>query len=76
VIVVVNRSEKKQTRKLFAPMSDLTDGLALRDILPASGGRRVRVRSGSLHLEVDPSDGVVLVPDDEDETMRRFFRGY
>jgi glycosidase len=76
VIVVVNRSEKKQTRKLFAPMSDLTDGLSLCDILPVSGGRRVRVRSGSLHLEVPPADGVVLVPDDEDETMRRFFRGY
>lgn len=77
VIVVVNRSERPQTRKLFAPMSDLTDGLSLRDILAApSGGRRVRVRSGSLHLEVEPAGAVVLVPDDEDETMRRFFRGY
>ncbi len=77
VVVVVNRSERPQTRKLFAPMSDLPDGLALRDILGGdSGGRRVRVRSGSLHLEVEPSGAVVLVPDDEDETMRRFFRGY
>lgn len=77
VIVVVNRSERAQTRKLFAPMSDLPDGLALRDILTSSsGGRRVRVRSGSLHLEVGPASAVVLVPDDEDETMRRFFRGY
>jgi hypothetical protein len=58
-------------------MSDLPDGLSLRDILNAdSGGRRVRVRSGSLHLEVEPSGAVLLVPDDEDETMRRFFRGY
>jgi hypothetical protein len=58
-------------------MSDLPDGLALRDILTSSsGGRRVRVRSGSLHLEVGPASAVVLVPDDEDETMRRFFRGY
>jgi glycosidase len=77
VVVVVNRSERAQTRKLFAPMSDLPDGLSLRDILNAdSGGRRVRVRAGSLHLEVEPSGAVLLVPDDEDETMRRFFRGY
>ena len=77
VVVVVNRSERSQTRKLFAPMSDLPDGLSLRDILASeSGGRRVRVRSGSLHLEVEPAGAVLLVPDDEDETMRRFFRGY
>ena len=58
-------------------MSDLPDGLSLRDILASeSGGRRVRVRSGSLHLEVEPAGAVLLVPDDEDETMRRFFRGY
>jgi len=77
VIVVVNRSEKTETRKLFAPLSDLPDGLALRDILQTStGGRRVRVRSGSLHLQIPPADAVVLVPDDEDEAMRRFFRGY
>jgi len=77
VIVVVNRSERAQTRKLFAPMSDLPDGLSLRDVLSAeTGGRRVRVRSGSLHLEVEPAGAVLLVPDDEDETMRRFFRGY
>jgi glycosidase len=77
VIVVVNRSERPQVRKLFAPMSDLTDGLTLRDVLAAeTGGRRVRVRSGSLHLEVEPAGAVLLVPDDEDEAMRRFFRGY
>jgi glycosidase len=76
VLVVVNRSDLPQTRKLFAPMSDLTDGIALRDALVGKAGRRVRVRSGSLHLEVEPLGGVVLVPDDEDETMRRFFRGY
>jgi glycosidase len=77
VVVVVNRSERAQVRKLFAPMSDLPDGLTLRDVLPAeSGGRRVRVRAGSLHLEVEVAGAVVLVPDDEDETMRRFFRGY
>jgi glycosidase len=77
VVIVVNRSDRPQLRKLFAPMSDLPDGLTLRDVLPAeSGGRRVRVRSGSLHLEVEASGAVVLVPDDEDETMRRFFRGY
>lgn len=77
VVVVVNRSDRPQVRKLFAPMSDLPDGLTLRDVLDAeSGGRRVRVRSGSLHLEVDAAGAVVLVPDDEDEAMRRFFRGY
>ncbi len=77
VVVVVNRSERPQVRKLFAPMSDLPDGLTLRDVLHAeSGGRRVRVRSGSLHLEVDAASAVLLVPDDEDEAMRRFFRGY
>ncbi len=77
VIVVVNRAERPQTRKLFAPMSDLPDGLTLRDVLNAeTGGRRVRVRSGSLHLEVEPAGAVLLVPDDEDEAMRRFFRGY
>jgi len=77
VVVVVNRSEQPQVRKLFAPMSDLPDGLTLRDVLDAeSGGRRVRVRSGSLHLEIEAAGAVCLVADDEDETMRRFFRGY
>ena len=77
VIVVVNRAERPLTRKLFAPMSDLPDGMTLRDILLGEGGgRRVRVRSGSLHLEVEPAGAVLLVPDDEDEDMRRFFRGY
>jgi glycosidase len=77
VVVVVNRSERAQIRKLFAPMSDLPDALTLRDVLEGeSGGRRVRVRSGSLHLEVDAASAVILVPDDEDEAMRRFFRGY
>jgi glycosidase len=77
VVVVVNRSERAQVRKLFAPMSDLPDGLTLRDVLAAeSGGRKVRVRSGSLHLDVEAAGAVVLVPDDEDEAMRRFFRGY
>ena len=28
------------------------------------------------HLEVEPAGAVLLVPDDEDEAMRRFFRGY
>jgi hypothetical protein len=49
----------------------------VRDVLAAeSGGRRVRVRSGSLHLEIEAAGAVLLVPDDEDETMRRFFRAY
>ena len=76
-IVVVNRAERPQTRKLFAPMSDLPDGLHLRDLLAQPGeARMVRVRSGSIHLEVDAAGAVILVPDDEDETSRRFFRGY
>lgn len=73
VIVVVNRSDRAQTRKLFAPISDLADGLLLKDVL---AGRRTRVRSGSLHLEVAPQEAVILVPDDEDEASARFFRGY
>jgi glycosidase len=72
-IVVVNRSERPQTRKLFAPISDLVDGLLLKDVL---AGRRTRVRSGSLHLEVQAQEAVILVPDDEDEASARFFRGY
>jgi glycosidase len=71
--IVVNRSEHVQTRKLFAPISDLVDGLTLKDVL---GGRRWRVRSGSLHVEIPPGEALVLIPDDEDETSARFFRGY
>jgi alpha-glucosidase len=73
VIVVVNRSERSQVRKLFAPISDLVDGLLLKDVL---AGRRTRVRSGSLHLDIAPQEAVILVPDDEDEASSRFFRGY
>jgi glycosidase len=72
-VVVVNRSENPQVRKLFAPISDLVDGLMLKDVL---GGRRWRVRSGSIHIEVPPTEAVVLVPDDEDEASASFFRGY
>jgi glycosidase len=72
-IVVVNRSERAQTRKLFAPITDLTDGLLLKDVL---AGRRTRVRSGSLHIEIAAHEAVILVPDDEDEASARFFRGY
>ncbi len=72
-IVVVNRSDRPQTRKLFSPISDLVDGLLLKDVL---AGRRTRVRSGSLHIEVQPQEAVILVPDDEDEASAHFFRGY
>ena len=72
-IVVVNSSEHTQVRKLFAPISDLVDGLMLKDVL---GGRRWRVRSGSVHIELPPTEAVVMVPDDEDEASARFFRGY
>jgi glycosidase len=72
-IVVVNRSERAQVRKLFAPISDLVDGLLLKDVL---AGRRSRVRSGSLHIEVAPQEAVILVPDDDDDASARFFRGY
>lgn len=72
-IIIVNRSERAQTRKLFAPISDLVDGLLLKDVL---AGRRTRVRSGSLHVEVAPQEAVILVPDDDDEASARFFRGY
>ncbi|OGQ11999.1 MAG: hypothetical protein A2138_21595 [Deltaproteobacteria bacterium RBG_16_71_12] len=73
VVVVVNRSDRAQTRKLFAPISDLADGLLMRDVL---AGRRSRVRSGSLHLDVPPLEAAILVPDDDDEASSRFFRGY
>lgn len=72
-IVVVNRSERAQVRKLFAPITDLVDGLLLKDVL---AGRRTRVRSGSLHIEIAAHEAVILVPDDEDEASARFFRGY
>lgn len=72
-VVVVNRSENTQVRKLFAPISDLVDGLMLKDVL---GGRRWRVRSGSVHVELPPQEAVIMVPDDEDEASARFFRGY
>lgn len=73
VVVVVNRSDRAQTRKLFAPISDLADGLLMKDVL---AGRRSRVRSGSLHLDVPPLEAAILVPDDDDEASARFFRGY
>jgi glycosidase len=76
VIVVANRAERPQTRKLFAPMSDLPDGLLFCDALRVGHSRPARVRSGSLHLEIPAADAVILVPDDSDETSRRFFRGY
>lgn len=72
-IVIVNRSERAQVRKLFAPITDLVDGLLLKDALV---GRRTRVRSGSIHIEIAPHEAVILVPDDEDEASARFFRGY
>jgi hypothetical protein len=72
-VVVVNRSDHSQTRKLFAAISDLVDGLMLRDVL---GGRRIRVRSGALHVEIPPTEAMILVPDDEDEASGRFFHGY
>ncbi len=73
VVVVANRSDRAQTRKLFAPISDLADGLLMKDVL---AGRRCRVRSGSLHLDVPPLEACILVPDDDDEASSRFFRGY
>jgi cyclomaltodextrinase / maltogenic alpha-amylase / neopullulanase len=76
VIVIANRAERPQTRKLFAPMSDLPDGLQLRDALEPDRRPRLRVRSGSLHVETPAADALVLVPDDADEASRRFFRGY
>lgn len=72
-IIIVNRSDRSQVRKLFAPISDLVDGLLLKDVL---AGRRTRVRSGSLHVEIAPQEAVILVPDDDDEASARFFRGY
>jgi alpha-glucosidase len=72
-LIIVNPSDRALTRKLFAPIADLVDGLMLRDVL---GGRRTRVRSGSLHIEVGAHDAVILVPDVEDAASARFFRGY
>ena len=84
VIVVVNRASQTRVRKLFAPFSDLPDGLRLRDVDlggelrpddPGAPGP-VKVRSGSVTVEV-PGQGVrILVPDEESALGSRVFREY
>jgi glycosidase len=73
VIVVVNRADRPHTRILFAPMSDLPDGLRLKDAL---GGPGTTVHAGTLRLDVEAQSARVLCPDDDDEVGARFFRGY
>jgi alpha-glucosidase len=70
VIVVVNRAERVRTRKLFAPVSELPDGLKLKDAL---GGPGALVQSGTITLELAPRGARVLAPDDADEASAHFF---
>ena len=65
---------------LFAPVCDLPNGLKLRDLAWSGadvGGRPdVKVRAGSITLELGGQDARVLVPDEDAHAGARFFRGY
>lgn len=58
-IVVVNRASQTRVRTLFAPVSDLPDGLVLEDVL---GGGTARMACGSLRIEVGARAARVLCP--------------
>jgi glycosidase len=80
VIVAINRAAQTRVRKLFAPVCDLPDGLKLRDLNWVGGAAEerpdVKVRAGSITLELDGQDARVLVPHEEADAGARFFRGY
>jgi len=73
VIVVVNRASQTRVRKLFAPVTDLPDGLLLRDLLDTEG---TQVSSGTITLKVRGQGASILVPDESAASSGRFFRGY
>ena len=89
VIVVVNRASQTRVRKLFAPFSDLPNGLLLRDIMlddaaqqdlpieeQSTDARLVKVRNGSITVEVGGQDVRILVPDENSAHGTRLFREY
>ena len=73
VLVVVNRADQTRVRKLFAPVTDLPDGLLLQDALEGPGAS---VRAGTVTLEIEGPGVRILYPDVSDPKGARFFRGY
>ena len=70
VIAIFNRAYRPQQRMLFIPVSEIPDGLPMRDLM---GGEGATVRAGTLSMEVPPTGGKILVPD-AGSRSHHFFR--
>ncbi len=69
VLAVFNRAYRPQQRLLFIPVTDLPDGLPMRDLM---GGEPAVVRAGTLAVEIPQCGARLYVPDES--RLPRFFR--